>query len=302
MFGIDFYPTPEEVITQMLNGFEITGKVILEPSAGSGNIVDYLKANGAKDVIACEIDMNLTKILQSKCNVIESDFLKLDSVKISHIDLVIMNPPFSKGAAHILHAWNIAPAGCTVLALCNMETLNRTYSNSYVELQKIVESYGSFEELGECFSNAQRKTEVKVALIRITKPASEYAKEFEGFFMGEEEPETQTAPGLMPYNFVRDLVNRYIGAVKLFDKQIDLGIEMNSLTASFYSSSIAFTCTQENKPKTRADFKKDLQKSGWKFIFQKMNLQKYTTRGLRENINKFVDRIYTITILSLTFR
>ena len=50
----DFYPTPEEVISTMMMGENIIGKVILEPSAGSGNIVRWLKNNGAGEVIACE--------------------------------------------------------------------------------------------------------------------------------------------------------------------------------------------------------------------------------------------------------
>lgn len=35
----DFYPTPVEVINTMMLGEDILGKTILEPSAGSGNIV-----------------------------------------------------------------------------------------------------------------------------------------------------------------------------------------------------------------------------------------------------------------------
>ena len=42
-YNSDFYPTPEEVIAQMMMGEDIVGKTILEPSAGSGNIVDWLK-------------------------------------------------------------------------------------------------------------------------------------------------------------------------------------------------------------------------------------------------------------------
>ena len=48
----DFYPTPEEVINSMMLGENILGKTILEPSAGSGNIVKWLKKNGAGEVIA----------------------------------------------------------------------------------------------------------------------------------------------------------------------------------------------------------------------------------------------------------
>lgn len=52
----DFYPTPSEVIEKMLMNEDIIGKRVLEPSAGSGNIVRYLQRNGVKDVIACEND------------------------------------------------------------------------------------------------------------------------------------------------------------------------------------------------------------------------------------------------------
>ena len=41
IFNRDFYPTPIDVIEKMLIGVDISGKIILEPSAGSGNIVDY---------------------------------------------------------------------------------------------------------------------------------------------------------------------------------------------------------------------------------------------------------------------
>lgn len=58
MFNKDFYPTPEGVIAHMLDGINLKGKKVLEPSAGKGNIVDYLKRSGA-DVIACELNPDL---------------------------------------------------------------------------------------------------------------------------------------------------------------------------------------------------------------------------------------------------
>lgn len=47
-FDRDFYPTPVEVIDQMMQFSDVVGKVVLEPSAGSGNIVEWCKASGAK--------------------------------------------------------------------------------------------------------------------------------------------------------------------------------------------------------------------------------------------------------------
>ena len=106
----DFFPTPSNVIDIMTEGEILTGKVILEPSGGKGDIVDYLLNAGAKDVLACESNEDLKKILQTKCKVIENDFLNLTSDRISHIDCIIMNPPFSADDKHILHAFEIGRA------------------------------------------------------------------------------------------------------------------------------------------------------------------------------------------------
>lgn len=289
MFNKDFFPTPLEVIEQMTEGEILTGKVILEPSGGKGDIVDYLINAGAKNVIACENNEDLKKILQTKCKVIESDFLNLTSDKISHIDIIVMNPPFSADEKHILHAYNIAPAGCKIIALCNTGTLENAYSKSRKELNTIIETYGNTINLGDCFSESERKTGVNVTLIKIQKSGSDYNTEFEGFFM-DEDPEEKQENGLMSYNVVRDLVNRYVAAVKLYDQQLTTGQQMNYLLSEFYGEGLTFTCTQNGAPKLRADFKKDLQKSGWRWIFSKMNLTKHTTRGLHEDINKFVEQ------------
>ena len=43
MFNKDFYPTPENLISKMFSKVNKKSiKNILEPSAGKGNIVDYL--------------------------------------------------------------------------------------------------------------------------------------------------------------------------------------------------------------------------------------------------------------------
>ena len=93
----DFYPTPNAVIEQMMMGEDFIGKTILEPSAGKGNIVDWLKKNGAGEVIACENDPNIRKLLDGKCELIANDFLTVTPDMVSHVQHIVMNPPFSKG-------------------------------------------------------------------------------------------------------------------------------------------------------------------------------------------------------------
>lgn len=89
----DFYPTPNSVIEQMMLGEDFAGKTILEPSAGKGNIVDWLKENMAGRVIACENDPNIRKLLNGKCEVIADDFLAVTADRVSHIDYIVMNLP-----------------------------------------------------------------------------------------------------------------------------------------------------------------------------------------------------------------
>lgn len=289
MFTPDFYPTPETVIIQMLDGMQINDKIFLEPSAGKGNIVEYLLNMGAKNVLACENNEELKKILQTKCNIIENDFFNLTSDKISHIDAIIMNPPFSNADKHILHAWNIAPDGCKIISLCNSATIENAYSKTREQLKSIIAENGNIEELGDCFSESERKTGVNVSLIKLIKPGASYKSEFEGFFLEEDEPEKQEN-AIMSYNVVRDLVNRYVAAVKIFDEQLEAAAKMNELTNGFYSCNMGMNISKDKVPITRNEFKKEMQKSGWQFIFNKMNMQKHATKGLKEDINKFVEQ------------
>lgn len=297
MFNRDFYPSPQHVIDILLDGIDLHGKTVLEPSAGSGAIVKALQHAGAKEVLACENDPQLVKITQSLCRVIESDFLKLTSDKVSHIDYIIMNPPFSRGVDHILHAYNIAPAGCQIITLCNSETIKNRYSKSREELGTLVDTYGQSQDLGDCFSTAERKTEVKVSLIRLQKPG-ESANEFEGFFMNEDPTEEQVN-GLMSYNVVRDLVNRYVESIKIYDEQLKTAVKLNDMMGDCFDWSdrdedekggYSVTISSKGVPVARNEFKKRLQKAGWRYIFNKMKLTKHTTQGLKEELNKFVEK------------
>jgi len=288
MFNQEFFPTPPHVIEMMCEGLTLRDRVILEPSAGKGDIVKYLTSAGA-EVLACETNKDLQEILKIKCQLIAEDFFTLTSDKISHINSIIMNPPFSNADKHIIHAFNIAPAGCKIIALCNIETVKNTRYSTREELKTIIDNYGQWQDIGNCFEEAERQTSVNVALITINKAGAQTDSEFEGFFM-EEEPQEAGSYGIMPYDFVRDLVQRYTQAVKIFDEQLESAVKMNNLTSSFYSSSIAVSITEDNKPKKRNDFKKDLQKNAWAFVFDKMDMKKFATKGLKEDINKFVEQ------------
>lgn len=290
MFNKDFYTTPPEIIAYMLRDINVSGKTIFEPSAGSGNIIDWLKANGAASVLACEKHPELAVIARSKADTfLADDFLTVTSEQVSHIDMIVMNPPFSADERHILHAFEVAPAGCKIVSLCNLNTIEKDTYRIRRELNEKVKLYGHYENIGNVFTAAERKTDAEIGLIYITKPGAAYEAEFDGFFL-DSDPDEAQANGIMPYNFIRDLVNRYVEAVKLFDRQLDTAVAINNLTSQFFTSKIAFSCTSEGKDVQRAEFKKDLQKQAWLYVFEKMNMRKYATKGLKEDINKFVEK------------
>ncbi len=294
MFDVNFYPTGKTTQDDMLRDEVIKRKVILEPQSGKADIVKRLFREGAKEVLGCELNPDLYQISSQYCTrMIGTDFLQVTSEQISHVDMIIMNPPFDKGGWHLLHAWKIAPPNCRIICLLNLETLNNPYTQSRKELLKIVNENGEFESLGDCFSDAERTTNVEVALVKMTKPyTANYEQEFNGFFE-DEDPEELQSNGIMSYNAVRDLVNRYVQCIKIFDQQLETAVLLNNMRQDYFGESttgLSISINSKGIPVKREEFKKEMQKSGWLWIFNKMNLNKTMTRGLREDINKFVEQ------------
>ncbi|MFV5697762.1 DUF4942 domain-containing protein [Flavobacterium sp. ZT3R17] len=284
MFHSEFFPTPLSAIELMQ--LDCTGKVILEPHAGKGDIVDYCYLNGAKEVLAFEINKDLQQIVKQKANLLGDDFFDCKPEQVSHIHAIYMNPPFSNADRHILHAWAIAPEGCEIVALCNYETIAKDLR--YGQLSKLINTYGTAENLGDCFSTAERTTGIDIGLLRLFKPLVSKEFEFEGFFMDEDEEEEQ-GEGMMQYNEVRALVNRYVGTMKIFDKMKTEIDSVNMMIGQIGMSSINLAIGHEKDVTTKEQFSKIIQKRSWNHIFHKMNMEKYVTSGVMKDINKFVE-------------
>jgi len=182
MFDKDFYPTPEPVIKKMLEDYYSKSKRtnetflnlsryrILEPSAGKGDILDFISENSLykeikKDLFAIERNSELQNIILNKgYNLIDTDFLKYSDSDV--FDLIIMNPPFSDGASHLLKAWEESK-GADIRCLLNWETINNPYTKERQLLFNLIEKYGSYEYLGNCFKDSERTTNVEVVLVKL---------------------------------------------------------------------------------------------------------------------------------------
>ncbi|MDR1594629.1 MAG: hypothetical protein LBS43_09145, partial [Prevotellaceae bacterium] len=64
---------------------------------------------------------------------------------------------------HILHAWEIAPNGCTIISLCNNNTAHYPRNSKQREIAELIRTYGRSESFGECFSDAERNTGINIA-------------------------------------------------------------------------------------------------------------------------------------------
>jgi hypothetical protein len=114
-----FFPTPEDAIRKLLEGLEIDSSMrILEPSAGKGDIADYLKRIAPQATLeVCEINYRLREILEMKGHkVVGSDFMEYN---VADYDLVVMNPPFEKSQDidHVFHAFDLLKPGGRLIAI-----------------------------------------------------------------------------------------------------------------------------------------------------------------------------------------
>ena len=309
MFNPDFYPTPPDVAALMLDPLDLRGKVILEPELGSANLALECLARGATRVIGCEIEPKLRSLLSGlpatrsgDLQLIGEDFLQLQAADAATVGAIVMNPPFSAGAAHLLHAWKIAPPGCQVVSLLNAGTLSHWHGGARQELQPLIDAYGSVQRLGQCFQDAERTTNVEVSMVRLRKPASaDDATEFDGFFLGPDDVEAE-GHGLIRYNLARDMVQRYVEACRIFDEQLITAARLQTVLDGVYApkatsrwaddakSSLAVMITENGVPRAANEFRKDLQRQLWETVIKRMNLERTATSQLQKDLTLFTEQ------------
>lgn len=290
MFDSEFYPTPQSVIDIMLDNIKIEGQTILEPSAGSGAILKEIQKRNPLNVLACEKNEDLQIITKKYSQFLKEDFFEVTAIEVSHVNVIIMNPPFSNADAHIQHAWEIAPSGCSIVALCNYETLDNPYSRPRRRLKRVIDENGTYENLGNAFAKADRTTGIEIGLIRLFKPIDKNSTEYSGFYM-DEEPEEENENGLMPFNEVRNVVQRYIGSIEAFKELEKANEVVNSYIKPIgLSDGLKYSVTYGKTVTDVESFSKELQKRSWEFIINKTGVKKFVTSGVLEDINKFVEQ------------
>lgn len=119
----DYYPTPEAVIENFLVNYMIDpNKKILEPCAGSGNIIKALQKHGCKNIDAVEIDEDHADELLELLgigHVAIADFLKIKKRQYpeEQYDIIITNPPYSKAQEFVEKALELVNETGVVIML-----------------------------------------------------------------------------------------------------------------------------------------------------------------------------------------
>lgn len=119
------FPTPPDLARRMVELADIEpGARVLEPSAGTGRLVDAagIALDWDCEIIAVELAQALAWNLRAKysgVDVREADFLSLNG-ELGTFDRIIMNPPYDNGTdiKHILHARGLLKPGGRLVALC----------------------------------------------------------------------------------------------------------------------------------------------------------------------------------------
>jgi predicted RNA methylase len=114
-----FY-TPAAVARRVIAAAGIErGHRVLEPSAGHGALADLVRDADA-NVKCFDIDVEAVQHLERAGHYAEAcDFLAMDPDDYSRFDVVVMNPPFTKGQdiAHVTHALRFVKAGGRLVSI-----------------------------------------------------------------------------------------------------------------------------------------------------------------------------------------
>lgn len=319
----NFYPTPKNIIEKMLENVDLKKiNTILEPSAGSGNIVDYLmeyqresnkyyRATCTYQIDCIEIEPDLQSVLKGKnYHVVFDDFLNYNTYK--EYDLIIANVPFSNDVKHLIKILEMQKRnGGAAIVLCNAETIKNPYSNDRIHLKRLLDEYNAnIEFIQNAFTTAERKTDVEIALIKVQLPEVLHESIIlEKLHKAQEyEDKVYNNDGqIIEKDFIKsiikqyeleckagiDLINEY-NAMKPFilskfdkDKQTGKTIQTGGCTLFLAVN----TRNGKNNVLTINDYLKEIRRKYWLALFHNEEFIGKLTNNMRQEFYKKIDSL-----------
>ncbi len=244
-------------------------------------------------------------------HIVHDDFLTFTSRKT--YDLILMNPPFSAGCEHLLKAIELLKGcGGKIRCLLNAETVRNPYSARHQLLQQYLEEYGAeVEILAEAFKDAERQTDVTVALVRIDIPKPKLHSEIYSRLKEAahvEQPQAE-ASELTLTDFLKNIVQQ-------FNFETDVGIAlireylgmrpylMESITPSQYSDStlvLSVGSDHRSRGPRINDFLRLTRRKYWNALFHNDKFMGKLTSELRQKYYDMVSKLvnYDFTLFNI---
>ena len=248
------------------------------------------------------------------CRIVHDNFLTFNSRK--RYGLIVMNPPFANGDAHLLHAIELQRRhGGKICCVLNAETLLNPYTNRRKVLRAQLNGLGAdVSYIDGAFSDGERKTDVRVAIIKIDIPTPETGESeiYERLKAAAEVEEVQTddVTDLAVADMLGEIVTR-------FRVEVDAGLALireyramqpyllKSLDKKDnYNKPILALRIDGDSEYTELNVNRYLRltrRKYWKALFTKKEFTGKLTSNLREKYQGMVDKMqnYDFTVFNI---
>lgn len=172
--NLQFYPTPANVVECIRFRADLKPfQRVLEPSAGTGRLVNMAVAAGCK-VTAIELDWSRAIRLRwhtwRVAEVWRANFLDVHFPPEKRFERVLMNPPFNPNldVRHVLHAWDSALAEDGLLLAVVTRRFLRAKDGQSARLRHIVEQRGEYHPLPD---NRAKGATRRTVLLKLKAPS-----------------------------------------------------------------------------------------------------------------------------------
>jgi predicted RNA methylase len=164
--AFNLFQTPETLANELVRELgDLTGKRVLEPSAGLGRLYRAIRARWDSELVLVEMAPQCAAELyretrgDTQATLVQDDFLTCGPDRIGTFDVVLMNPPFKMGRdiKHIQHALSLLNPGGLLLSLCFAGV-------------KQTAAFGSIWKLLPADTFKSEGTKAQVAVVKIRKP------------------------------------------------------------------------------------------------------------------------------------
>jgi hypothetical protein len=314
MFDPEFFPTPSNLAWKMFEPYRAlieAGEIgsVLDPEAGKGDLLKPALAMQDKpSIYAIEKSVELRGVLASieteryysgrpEClvRVLGDDVFAYQGRHV--FDLILSNPPFSRGAEHLLRAWELLAEGGHLACLLNAETIRNPHTSTRQQAADLIAQHGTTEDLGAAFAKAERPTNVEVVLVRLRKPAADPGSRF-NFSRAEKE---RSAPRPITADVIEnavarqdvvgnaaiafDLAARALGELSQAWRRADhylaaAGVNLSDILPMDYKA--------QAKPDRINDLIDAAQVKAWHSIIERSDIERYFTARMRKDFDEFM--------------